>query len=300
MSAGFSKNDLECLISLETRKKIDTILSDVTNLSDVEKLFLYMKLPTAEYAPLESESGLPNREEFQNAVNWVQSHFEENVETSVPKQDVYDEYTSYCNKHGDKILGATDFGRVMKNSFPGIKARRLGRRNMSKHYYGGLARRTAISPESLPDVCPVLEENSTLRKDDEITKASTTLVCEWAHKLLNTSFGDIKSLAEHLVLNSMVSNKTLSAYTVIAAAHGSRNSADVTALGNNNKDVPSQLRKSVQGREGVFHYVMLRHVFLQNFCLVLRKQREEMWEQKAKTVEASDARARAAMPKNKV
>lgn len=95
------------------------------------------------------------------AFNWIRNHLEEHPETSLPKQEVYDEYKwvceeiqrhthtlarwlqahrrallssrSYCDNLGYNPLSAADFGKIMKNVFPNMKARRLGMRGKSKY-----------------------------------------------------------------------------------------------------------------------------------------------------------------------
>ncbi|KAL0155565.1 hypothetical protein M9458_049828, partial [Cirrhinus mrigala] len=67
------------------------------------------------------------------AFNWIRNHLEEHPETSLPKQEVYDEYKSYCDNLGYHPLSAADFGKIMKNVFPNMKARRLGMRGKSKY-----------------------------------------------------------------------------------------------------------------------------------------------------------------------
>lgn len=40
---------------------------------------------------------------------------------------------SYCDNLGYHPLSAADFGKIMKNVFPNMKARRLGMRGKSKY-----------------------------------------------------------------------------------------------------------------------------------------------------------------------
>lgn len=40
---------------------------------------------------------------------------------------------SYCDNLGYSPLSAADFGKIMKNVFPNMKARRLGMRGKSKY-----------------------------------------------------------------------------------------------------------------------------------------------------------------------
>lgn len=42
-------------------------------------------------------------------------------------------FRSYCDNLGYHPLSAADFGKIMKNVFPNMKARRLGTRGKSKY-----------------------------------------------------------------------------------------------------------------------------------------------------------------------
>ncbi len=42
-------------------------------------------------------------------------------------------FRSYCDNLGYHPLSAADFGKIMKNVFPNMKARRLGMRGKSKY-----------------------------------------------------------------------------------------------------------------------------------------------------------------------
>ncbi|PNI74710.1 RFX7 isoform 3, partial [Pan troglodytes] len=73
-----------------------------------------------------------SRAQQMHAFSWIRNTLEEHPETSLPKQEVYDEYKSYCDNLGYHPLSAADFGKIMKNVFPNMKARRLGTRGKSK------------------------------------------------------------------------------------------------------------------------------------------------------------------------
>ena len=51
---------------------------------------------------------------------------------------------------------------------------------------------------------------------DEVLQSSCELVLEWAHKLLNQQFSNIKSLAEYLVSSNYVNGRSMAAFTVLA------------------------------------------------------------------------------------
>lgn len=54
-------------------------------------------------------------------------------------------------------------------------------------------------------------------EEDHLYRASCDLVLEWAVKLLEQSFNNMRELAEFLVSNLYVNSKSVSAFTVIAA-----------------------------------------------------------------------------------
>ncbi|CAL8383113.1 unnamed protein product [Arctogadus glacialis] len=123
-------------ISKSVQSKVDTMLQDVDKFTDIEKLYLYLKLPTGSSVTTDkSEQALAtsSRTQQTHAFHWIRSHLEEHPETSLPKQEVYDEYKSYCDNLNYHPLSAADFGKMMKNVFPNMKARRLGMRGKSKY-----------------------------------------------------------------------------------------------------------------------------------------------------------------------
>ncbi|KAJ8272390.1 hypothetical protein COCON_G00112490 [Conger conger] len=138
-------------ICKSVQSKVDNILQDVEKFTDIEKLYLYLKLPSGPSngndKRTENQRASPNpgslscdqslvsssRTQQMHAFNWIRNHLEEHPETSLPKQEVYDEYKSYCDNLGYHPLSAADFGKIMKNVFPNMKARRLGMRGKSKY-----------------------------------------------------------------------------------------------------------------------------------------------------------------------
>ncbi|KAA0723382.1 DNA-binding protein RFX7 [Triplophysa tibetana] len=110
-------------------------IQDVEKLTDIEKLYLYLKLPSGPSSGIEKneQSSASSRTQQMHAFSWIRNHLEEHPETSLPKQEVYDEYKSYCDSLGYHAFSAADFGKIMKNVFPNMKARRLGMRGKSKY-----------------------------------------------------------------------------------------------------------------------------------------------------------------------
>ncbi|CAL9701844.1 unnamed protein product [Knipowitschia caucasica] len=123
-------------ICKSVQSKVENILHDVEKFSDIEKLYLYLKLPSGPCntpEKIDQNALSSSRTQQTHAFNWIRNHLEEYPETSLPKQEVYDEYKSFCDNLNYHPLSAADFGKMMKNVFPNMKARRLGMRGKSKY-----------------------------------------------------------------------------------------------------------------------------------------------------------------------
>jgi hypothetical protein len=65
-------------------------------LSNAEKYLLYLKLFQISNVvdPLRQPlNPLGSRSEINRTISWIKTHLEEDAETSLPKQEVYEEYT---------------------------------------------------------------------------------------------------------------------------------------------------------------------------------------------------------------
>lgn len=60
--------------------------------------------------------------------------------------------SNYCNANKIKPLSQADFGKVMKQVYPKVRARRLGTRGKSRYCYSGLKRRHKLDAPVLPDL----------------------------------------------------------------------------------------------------------------------------------------------------
>uniref|UniRef100_A0A3Q3IBX2 RFX-type winged-helix domain-containing protein n=1 Tax=Monopterus albus TaxID=43700 RepID=A0A3Q3IBX2_MONAL len=176
-----------------------------------------------------------SRTQQMHAFSWIRSHLEEYPETSLPKQEVYDEYKSFCDNLNYHPLSAADFGKMMKNVFPNMKARRLGMRGKSKYpslewiftyCYSGLRKRPFVHMPSLPTLdlhkpgdglqCDVLDSPGQLSSiKEEVRFAACDLVCEWAQKVLKRQFDAVEDLARFLIDSHCISNKSLAALTIM-------------------------------------------------------------------------------------
>ncbi|NXU77059.1 RFX7 protein, partial [Oreotrochilus melanogaster] len=167
-----------------------------------------------------------SRAQQMHAFSWIRNTLEEHPETSLPKQEVYDEYKSYCDNLGYHPLSAADFGKIMKNVFPNMKARRLGTRGKSKYPFG-LRKKAFVHMPTLPnldfhktgDGLDGAEPPGQLQSaDEEVVSAACRLVCEWAQKVLSQPFDTVLELARFLVKSHYIGTKSMAALTVMAGA----------------------------------------------------------------------------------
>ncbi|XP_025084211.1 uncharacterized protein LOC112558159 [Pomacea canaliculata] len=259
------EDGLELSVSDQAKERISTILENIESLSDVEKLLLYLKLPTgsvSEDAQRQTPTSFlhaSNRLEQAQAFTWIRSHLEEDNQICVPKHEIYDDYRAYCESHELKPLCPADFGKVLKCIFPNVKPRRLGQRGQSRYCYSGLRKKLDIQPPSLPEleISPKKLKTEDLQ-ESEMFSASCQLVCEWAGKLLSRGFTNLRELSEYLVGNLYVNSKSTAAFTVLAAMQeaGLQNSrVPVSPLftcssgGDKHRETQLQLQRKLQERE---------------------------------------------------
>ncbi|NXW32322.1 RFX7 protein, partial [Phaetusa simplex] len=168
-----------------------------------------------------------SRAQQMHAFSWIRNTLEEHPETSLPKQEVYDEYKSYCDNLGYHPLSAADFGKIMKNVFPNMKARRLGTRGKSKYPLLECFSKAFVHMPTLPnldfhktgDGLDGAEPSGQLQSaDEEAVSAACRLVCEWAQKVLSQPFDTVLELARFLVKSHCIGTKSMAALTVMAGA----------------------------------------------------------------------------------
>lgn len=164
-------------ISDDARVRIASILEDVSQLNDLERLLLYMQLPggtsdlikdTVSSKNSNSKScsnsspwtsGKKAEHEVSLTYSWIKSHLEKDSSFSLPKQEVYDHYKEFCQNSRIDSLCVADFGKAMKHIFPTVKARRLGQRGNSKYCYSGLKKKFAVHTPSLPKItCDISQQ----------------------------------------------------------------------------------------------------------------------------------------------
>ncbi|KAM8794374.1 DNA-binding protein RFX5 [Eudromia elegans] len=217
---------LRSTISKSVQNKVDSILQDVQKFSDNDKLYLYLQLPSGPSLG-EKSSNLDlsslSTAEYMHACNWIRNHLEEHTDTCLPKQDVYDAYKRYCDNLCCHPLSAANFGKIIREIFPNIKARRLGGRGQSKYCYSGIRRKTVVSLPPLPSLDVKVTETQQSEKTDlvqsynsEVMEAACTLTCDWAEKILKRSFNNIVEVAQFLIQQHIISSRSAGADLVMA------------------------------------------------------------------------------------
>uniref|UniRef100_G1MQY0 Regulatory factor X5 n=1 Tax=Meleagris gallopavo TaxID=9103 RepID=G1MQY0_MELGA len=186
-------------------------LRDVQKFSDSDKLYLYLQLPSGPSLGDRSSLDLSSLStaEYMHACNWIRNHLEEHADTCLPKQDVYDAYRQYCDNLCCHPLSAANFGKIIREIFPNIKARRLGGRGQSKYPF------TVVSLPPLPSLD--LKVTETVSPPCcEVMEAACALTCDWAEKILKRSFNNIVEVAQFLIQQHIISSRSARADLVMA------------------------------------------------------------------------------------
>ncbi|XP_046690219.1 DNA-binding protein RFX5 isoform X3 [Silurus meridionalis] len=214
---------LKLNISKTVQSKVETILRDVQQFTDNDKLYLYLQLPSGPSAgEKSSDFNLVNTADQLHTCNWIRSHLEEHADTCLPKQDVYETYRKHCENLQQRPLSAANFGKIIRDIFPNIKARRLGGRGQSKYCYSGIRRKTVLNMPLLPnldlknDPSELTELVQTYKQ--EVTEAACELICDWAQKILKRSFDTVVEIARFLVQEHIVNPRCSQAELVTSAS----------------------------------------------------------------------------------
>ncbi|XP_039880774.1 DNA-binding protein RFX5 isoform X1 [Simochromis diagramma] len=215
---------LKSNISKHVQTKVEQILQDVQRFSDNDKLYLYLQLPSGPSSGDKSgsDSSSFNTADQLHTCNWIRSHLEEHSDTCLPKQDVYETYKRYCENLQQRPLSAANFGKIIRDIFPNIKARRLGGRGQSKYCYSGIRRKTVLNMPLLPnldlknDPAELTELVQTYKQ--EVTEAACELICDWAQKILKRSFDTVVEIARYLIQEHIVNPRCSQAELVSSAA----------------------------------------------------------------------------------
>lgn len=221
------QDTVEKAVSIESKHTVECLLAQIRQLSPIEKLLLYLKLPNGRSSvdPLRQNlNPLGSRLEIHHTITWIKTHLQEDPEVSLPKQDVYEQYLDFCQGNSVKPLSTADFGKVMKQVYPNVRPRRLGTRGHSRYCYAGLRKRMRLAPPALPDIGPSekvsLEENNGGKAgspERTLLVAVSVLVREWAGKSLGLRFASLQDLACHLIQSMSVNVQSTAALTVLSA-----------------------------------------------------------------------------------
>ncbi|XP_011375963.1 DNA-binding protein RFX5 isoform X1 [Pteropus vampyrus] len=211
-------------ISKAVQNKVEGILQDVQKFSDNDKLYLYLQLPSGpSTGDKSSEPSTLSNEEYMYAYRWIRNHLEEHTDTCLPKQSVYDAYRKYCESLACcRPLSTANFGKIIREIFPDIKARRLGGRGQSKYCYSGIRRKTLVSMPPLPGLdlkgseSPEMGPEVTPAPRDELVEAACALTCDWAERILKRSFGSIVEVARFLLQQHLISARSAHAHVLKA------------------------------------------------------------------------------------
>ncbi|NXP58979.1 RFX5 protein, partial [Chloropsis cyanopogon] len=160
--------------------------------------------------------------EHMHACSWIRNHLEEHTDTCLPKQDVYDAYKRYCDNLGCRPLSTANFGKIIREIFPNIKARRLGGRGQSKYPSPCWnSWKTVVSLPPLPSLDLKATETAELAElvqsySSEVTEAACALTCDWAEKILRRSFNNIVEVAQFLLQQHIISSRSAHADLLMA------------------------------------------------------------------------------------
>ncbi|XP_055465059.1 DNA-binding protein RFX5 isoform X2 [Psammomys obesus] len=157
------------------------------------------------------------------AYRWIRNHLEEHMDTCLPKQSVYDAYRKYCESLACcRPLSTANFGKIIREIFPDIKARRLGGRGQSKYCYSGIRRKTLVSMPPLPGLdlkgseSPEMGPEVSPAPRDELVEAACALTCDWAERILKRSFSSIVQVARYLLQQHLISARSAHAHVLKA------------------------------------------------------------------------------------
>ncbi|KAL0118135.1 hypothetical protein PUN28_009066 [Cardiocondyla obscurior] len=229
---------IEDVIGEESRAHMNEIFSQIERLKVEEKLLLYLKLPllltnpSGTVDPLRQPlNPLGNRYEIHQTIMWIKTHLEEDPDVSLPKQEVYDEYNMYCTRNSMKPLSTADFGKVMKQVYPRVRPRRLGTRGNSRYCYAGMRKRIRLDSPTVPKIPgSKTQEHSEENITEEILGAASTLIREWAEKILGLKFPNLSALARHLVDNLRVDTRSLAAVCILATSEQQDTSSNMEVI----------------------------------------------------------------------
>lgn len=209
------QENVEAVICETEKYKIQQILEQVSTLKPIEKLLLYLKLPTesSNNDPLRQPlNPLGSRTEISQTIIWIRTHLEQDQDISLQKKAVYDEYQSFCDSKKIKPLSTADFGKVMKQVYPTVKPRRLGVRGQSQYCYSGLRKRVRLNMPMLPDL-----SESEVSYESDLTSAAWNIIREWCILNFKKQFHSLPALAYYLIITFSIGTGSTAANTITNA-----------------------------------------------------------------------------------
>nr|CAH7742236.1 unnamed protein product [Callosobruchus chinensis] len=241
----------EIIISEEGKQTIQNILEQIKTLSQVEKFLLFLKLPsevTYTVDPFRQPlNPLGSRSEIYKTISWIKTHLEEDPDISLPKQEVYNEYSDYCESNSIKPLSQADFGKVMKQVYPKVRARRLGTRGNSRYCYSGLRRCVRLKAPTLPDLADKPISTEVPFTQANLESAAWIIVKGWAEQHLSQEFSSIQSLAFHILSNFPFGIGSEAASVIAAAAECSAKEGESNGKsGSKHREMQIQLQRKLQ------------------------------------------------------
>lgn len=102
--------------------------------------------------PSSSSSYSTSEPRLNSTTSWLLQNFTPDMTTALPKEEVYDFYIkTFTNS---KPISTADFGKLMRQVFPEVKARRLGQRGASKYCYANIRKKSEYDLEKpqLPEI----------------------------------------------------------------------------------------------------------------------------------------------------
>ncbi|KAI9089989.1 RFX DNA-binding domain-containing protein [Phlyctochytrium arcticum] len=115
--------------------------------ADMRRLMLESKDSLEQLAQKAAQQG-PQADKARSILvtHWLMENYEQCEGISIPRQNLYDHYCSYCLEHRIDPVNSASFGKLIRTVFPDIKTRRLGTRGKSKYHYCGIRIRSSAAP----------------------------------------------------------------------------------------------------------------------------------------------------------
>ncbi|CAG9859671.1 unnamed protein product [Phyllotreta striolata] len=247
----FEKDPELITISDQAKQIISSILEQMKCLSRVEKYLLFLKLSaevTSTVDPFRQPlNPLGSRSEITKTISWIKTHLEEDPDTSLPKQEVYTEYNDYCGRNSIKPLSQADFGKVMKQVYPAVRARRLGTRGNSRYCYSGLRRCAQLKPPALPDLGDKPMSTEVPFTQANLASVAWLIVKEWSEQLLSQQFSTIQNLAYHLILHHSIGKGSEAASKISSAGKALQKAEECSEkLPSKHRELQLQLQRKIQ------------------------------------------------------